>query len=58
VLDLTPSMAWRASIVSGRVENDHGPVLLPVEYRVSPKNPAASLTAVEKLSHERRRDGA
>jgi quinol monooxygenase YgiN len=57
-LDLTPSMAWPAPIVTGQVENAQGPVMVTVEYRISPEDREAFLTALEKLSHERRRDGA
>jgi MFS family permease/quinol monooxygenase YgiN len=57
-IDLTPSMSWPAPIVSGRVENDQGPVMITVEYRINPSDREAFLTALEKLSHERRRDGA
>ena len=57
-MDLTPSMSWPAPIVTGHVENDQGPVMVTVEYRISPKDREAFLTALERLSHERRRDGA
>jgi predicted MFS family arabinose efflux permease len=57
-VDLTPSMSWPAPIVTGQVENDQGPVMVTVEYRISPEDREAFLTALEKLSHERRRDGA
>jgi MFS family permease len=57
-VDLTPSMSWPAPIVTGHVEDDQGPVMVTVEYRISPKDREAFLTALEKLSHERRRDGA
>jgi len=57
-MDLTPSMSWPAPIVTGHVENDQGPVLVTVEYRISPADREAFLTALERLSHVRRRDGA
>jgi MFS family permease len=57
-MDLTPSMSWPAPIVTGQVRNDQGPVMVTVEYRISPKDREAFLTALERLSHERRRDGA
>ena len=57
-MDLTPSMSWPAPIVTGHVGNDQGPVMVTVEYRISPKDREAFLTALERLSHERRRDGA
>jgi quinol monooxygenase YgiN len=40
------------------VENDAGPVLVTVEYRVSPENRRGFLTALQRLARERRRDGA
>jgi MFS family permease len=57
-MDLSPSMSWPAPIVTGHVENDQGPVLVTVEYRISPADREAFLTALERLSHVRRRDGA
>jgi len=35
-----------------------GPVLVTVEYRIDVRNRDAFLAAIEKLSHQRRRDGA
>jgi MFS family permease len=57
-LDLTPSMHWPAPIVVNEVEQDRGPVLVTVEYRIDPKNREPFLAALEKLGRERRRDGA
>ncbi len=57
-LDLTPSMHWPAPIVTHEVEQDRGPVLVTVEYRIDPKNREPFLAALEKLGRERRRDGA
>jgi hypothetical protein len=57
-LDLSPSMHWPAPIISPDVAQDRGPVLVTVEYRIDPKNRAPFLAALERLSHERRRDGA
>ena len=57
-LDLTPSMHWPAPIVAHEVEQDRGPVLVTVEYRIDPKDREPFLAALEKLAHERRRDGA
>jgi MFS family permease len=56
--DLTPSMHWPAPIATREIEQDHGPVLVTVEYRIDPKNRDEFLTALERLSLERRRDGA
>ena len=57
-IDLTPSMHWPAPVITHEVEHDQGPVLVTVEYRIEPGNREAFLTALEKLAHERRRDGA
>jgi len=57
-VDLTPSLHWPAPITTRHVKGDQGPVLVVVEYRVDPRNREAFLTALERLGHERRRDGA
>jgi len=58
-VDLTPSMHWPVPVVTHAIERDRGPVLVTVEYRLaSGKNRNAFLTALERLAHERRRDGA
>ena len=57
-LDLTPSMHWPAPVISHEVEDDQGPVLVTIEYRIEPQNRKVFLAAMDKLEHERRRDGA
>jgi hypothetical protein len=57
-LDLAPSMHWPPPIISHAIEGDQGPVLVSVEYRVKPTHRTAFLTALDRLAHERRRDGA
>jgi predicted MFS family arabinose efflux permease len=57
-LDLTPSMHWRAPVFKQVVENDRGPVLVTVEYRIDPKDRVAFLAAIEEMGYERKRDGA
>ena len=56
--DLTPSMHWPMPIVARHVEDDRGPVLVTVEYRIIPGDREAFFAALERLEHERRRDGA
>lgn len=56
--DLTPSMHWPEPVLAGAVAEDAGPVLVTVEYHVSPQNRAAFLAALAHLARERRRDGA
>ena len=57
-LDLTPSMHWPPPITSYPIENDRGPVLVTVEYRIRPQDRKEFLQVLEQLGHERRRDGA
>jgi len=57
--DLTPSMHWPVPIVAHRIDDDRGPVLVTVEYRLAAdKDRGAFLSAMGRLAHERRRDGA
>jgi predicted MFS family arabinose efflux permease len=57
-VDLTPSMHWPAPITSHPIEQDRGPVLVTVEYRIRPQDRQEFLELLEQLGHERRRDGA
>ena len=57
-IDLTPSMHWPTPVLTQSIENDRGPVLVTVEYRVISKHRKAFLNAVYRLAHERGRDGA
>jgi predicted MFS family arabinose efflux permease len=57
-IDLNPSMHWPAPVLTHEVENDRGPVLVTVEYRIDPRDRQPFLFALEKLGQERRRDGA
>jgi len=56
--DLTPSMHWPAPILTHEIEQDRGPVLVTVEYRIDPHNRESFLAVLEKLGRGRRRDGA
>jgi MFS family permease len=57
-LDLAPSMHWPAPVLSNDIELDRGPVLVTVEYIISPNDRAAFVAAMHQLAGERRRDGA
>jgi hypothetical protein len=57
-IDLTPSVHWPTPVITHEVEQDQGPVLVTVEYRIAPANREAFLIAIESLAEERRRDGA
>jgi MFS family permease len=57
-IDLTPSMHWPTPVTLHELDDDRGPVLVTVEYRIDPRNRQAFLIAVDKLGGERYRDGA
>jgi MFS family permease len=56
--DLAPSLHWRAPTLAGAVEDDQGPILVTVDYRVGPENRATFVLASDEIGRERRRDGA
>jgi MFS family permease len=57
-VDLTPSMHWPAPLAAHPIQDDRGPVLVTVEYRVRPQDRQEFLQVLEQLGYERRRDGA
>jgi predicted MFS family arabinose efflux permease len=57
-MDLTPSRHWQAPILAREVEDESGPVLATVRYRVAGDDPDAFLDAIEEVGWQRRRDGA
>jgi MFS family permease len=57
-VDLMPSMHWPTPILSRKIDADRGPALVTVEYRIHSRNREEFLAALERFSHERRRDGA
>ncbi|WP_158818022.1 MFS transporter [Methylocapsa sp. S129] len=56
-IDLTPAMHWHKPVANHRVENNEGPVLVTVEYRIDPRDRDVFIEALEELAHERKRDG-
>jgi Transmembrane secretion effector len=56
--DLSPSTIGQSPMPAQTVENNRGPAMVTVEYRVSSKNRSEFLDALDELRHERRRDGA
>lgn len=56
--DLAPSNHWPEPLTAAAIENDRGPVLILIEYRVPAADRDAFLRAINALSIERRRDGA
>jgi hypothetical protein len=57
-LDLAPSMHWPAPIVAAEVEDDRGPVMVTIEYRVAAGRGGEFIATLDQLGHVRRRDGA
>jgi len=57
-LDLSPAMHWRSPVFVQRVDDDQGPILVTVEYRIDPKDRPPFLTAMREIGFERKRDGA
>jgi MFS family permease len=57
-IDLAPSMHWPAPVVAREFEQDQGPVLVTIEYRIEPRDRRAFLTALGGVARSRRRDGA
>ena len=57
-IDLSPSMHWQAPILAREVEDDSGPVLVTLRYRLAGDDPDPFLDAIEEIGRERRRDGA
>lgn len=56
--DLTPSMHWPEPALAEPVAHDRGPVMVTVTYRIRRTDRPAFLAALDRLSEERRRDGA
>ncbi len=57
-IDLTPSMHWPAPVAHEEVDHDRGPVMVTIEYTVSPASTAEFLERMQVLGRSRRRDGA
>ena len=57
-LDLSPSQHWGMPQTHEEIDNNRGPVLVKIDYRIDPKDRAAFLRALDELGFERRRDGA
>jgi hypothetical protein len=55
---MSPSMHWRAPMLTRNVEDENGPVLVTVRYRITGDDPAPFLAAIEEIGHQRKRDGA
>ena len=57
-VDFAPALHWPAPITLHDVEGDRGPVLVTTEYHIDPKDRDRFLSALFRLSRERKRDGA
>jgi predicted MFS family arabinose efflux permease len=57
-LDLTPSMHWRSPDLVQAVDDDQGPILVTVDYKIDPKDKGPFLAAMREIGLERKRDGA
>jgi MFS family permease len=57
-IDVTPSGHQRDPVVVGTLEQDEGPVLVTVEYRIRPEDVDAFVAAMQDVAEFRRRDGA
>jgi MFS family permease len=57
-LDLTPARHWRDRVFVQKVEDDQGPILISIEYRIDPQNNERFLAAMREIGLERKRDGA
>ena len=57
-IDLTPSLHYRLPPAVEAIDDDRGPVLVKIEYRIDPKDRERFLRAIDELGEQRRRDGA
>lgn len=57
-LDLAPSMHWRAPAFVERLDDDVGPILALIEYRIDPQDRSKFFTLMQEIGRERMRDGA
>jgi hypothetical protein len=51
-------MHWKAPAFVHKVEGNHGPILMMVEYKIDPKESAPFLALMQEIGSERKRDGA
>lgn len=57
-LDLAPSAHWPAPVTDRIIDDDRGPVLISIEYRIDPADAHAFIAAMRPLGQSRRRTGA
>ncbi len=56
--DLAPSAHWPEPVVADDVEDDRGPVMVTIDYRIDPAHIDAMMAALHRLEPARRRGGA
>ncbi|MFP5435821.1 MAG: MFS transporter, partial [Alphaproteobacteria bacterium] len=56
--DLSPSLHWPAPMIEAVIEQDRGPVLVTIEYRIDPVLVPDFFAAMQDMRRIRRRDGA
>ena len=57
-LDLAPSLHWRAPAFVQKLDDDAGPILVLIAYRIEAKDAPEFLALMQEVGHERMRDGA
>lgn len=57
-INLTPTMHWPIPAMAEEIEDDRGPVMVTVEYRIDPVNAEPFLIAMDVYGETRKRDGA
>jgi len=55
--DLTPSMYWPLPVLPEQADDERGPVLIVVDYRIDAADREAFLNAVNRLGRARKRNG-
>jgi MFS family permease len=56
--DLTPAGHWAEPLVASPLEDDRGPVMVEIEYRVAIEQQRDFIAALRRFSKTRQRDGA
>ncbi len=57
-LNLAPSMHWPEPVGSAELSPDRGPVMITIEYQIDPQRAGEFTATLDRLSGQRRRDGA
>ena len=57
-MDLSPSRHWQAPMLARQVEDDAGPVLITLRYKLASEDADPFLDSIQEVGRQRRRDGA